>query len=301
MNFLKKKSRLDDGIFITEINDKITKKVSDFYNVNPFPNYNTNDNMKSIITKGDRNFLAKEFKKFIGFNKRVLEIGCGTCQLSIYFANSTNNLIVSMDATLESIKIGKKFCDRNYVKNIAFVNADIFDDVFVSEYFDFIWTNGVLHHTKNPNKAFTLSCKYLKKDGYILVGLYNKFGRVRTFFRKFFYKIFGKKFLYFFDPILKRFKISDQERDAWILDQYSHPQESTHTLDEVLDWFEENNIEYISSIPSCSLYEKSSLSLFAKQNKGSYISRLILQLYMIFNKLGSDGGLFVVVGKKKNV
>lgn len=301
MNFLKKKNELADGIFITKIKDKITKKVSDFYKFKPFPNYKTNDNIISITTKGDQNFLAKEFKKFIGFNKRVLEIGCGTGQLSIYFANSTNNLIVSMDATLESIKLGKNFCDQNHVKNIVFVNADILDDVFVSEYFDFIWTNGVLHHTKDPYKAFTLSCKYLKREGYILVGLYNKFGRFRTFFRKFFYKIFGKKFLYFFDPILKRFKISNEERDAWILDQYSHPQESTHTLDEVLDWFDKNNIEYISSIPSCSLYEESSLSLFVKQNKGSYISRLILQFYMVFNKLGSDGGLFVVVGKKKNV
>ena len=34
-------------------------------------------------------------------------------------------------------------------------------------------------------------------------------------------------------------------------DQYLHPVESLHTIDEVLNWFKLNNIEYISSIPSC--------------------------------------------------
>ena len=40
---------------------------------------------------------------------------------------------------------------KNKIENVKFVNADIFDDVFNDETFDFIWTNGVLHHTKNPN------------------------------------------------------------------------------------------------------------------------------------------------------
>ena len=38
-----------------------------------------------------------------------------------------------------------------------------------------------------------------------------------------------------------------------------------------------------------------------KKKTGSYIQRLLNQLFMIFGQLGSDGGLFVVVGKKKDV
>ena len=44
------------------------------------------DDKSSISHKGDKNYLASEFKKFIGFNKNVLEVGCGTGQLSIYFS-----------------------------------------------------------------------------------------------------------------------------------------------------------------------------------------------------------------------
>ena len=35
--------------------------------------------------------------------------------------------------------------------------------------------------------------KLLEKDGLILVGLYNRFGRFRTLVRKYLYKILGKK------------------------------------------------------------------------------------------------------------
>ena len=70
------------------------------------------------------------------------------------------------------------------------------------KFFDFIWTNGVLHHTKNPSLAFEIISKYLKKEGYILVGLYNKYGRLRTVLRRFLYKIFGSFIVKIMDPTL---------------------------------------------------------------------------------------------------
>ena len=56
-----------------------------------------------------------------------------------------------------------QLADQNNISNISFINADIFDDVLVDEYFDFIWCNGVLHHTKNPYLAFNILIKSLKK------------------------------------------------------------------------------------------------------------------------------------------
>ena len=69
--------------------------------------------------------------------------------------------------------------------------------------FDFIWTNGVLHHTKSPYEAFKILIKSLKKDGYVLVGLYNKLGRIRTVFRRYIYKVFGRKIIQKIDPTLR--------------------------------------------------------------------------------------------------
>ena len=299
MEYLKKKLETIDGIKLSKITDEIAKKVTSFYTTKPFPNYKINDDKISVSERGNRNYLASKFKKFVGYNKKVLEIGCGTGQLSIYFSTGRNNLVVSLDATLESLKIAKEFANKNNINNIEFVNTDIFDDVLAENYFDFIWCNGVLHHTKDPYKAFCIILKSLKKEGYILIGLYNKFGRVRTLIRKYLYIIFGKKYLKIFDPTLKKLKISDQEQDAWIQDQYLHPQESLHTIDEVLDWFDQNDIEFISSIPSCDFEVSDKSDLFIKQTRGNFLSRILKQITMVFNALGSDGGLFVLIGKKR--
>ena len=300
-DFIKKDFEKKNGIFSFSITDDETKKVTDFYKITPFPNYKDNDNKQSILEKGDRNLLARKFKKFIGFKKKVLEVGCGTGQLSIYFSLGTNNKIVGFDPTIQSLNLAKNFADKNEITNIEFINADIFDDVLVDNYFDFIWCNGVLHHTKNPYKAFEIVTKSLKDKGYILVGLYNKIGRIRTILRKYLSRIFGKKFLEIFDPTLKNLKISVEERKSWIKDQYFHPIESLHTLDEVLDWFKKNDIEFINSIPSCDFeFSQDFENLFEKKSKGSFYSRFLNQISMIFNRLGSDGGLFIVIGKKNN-
>ena len=300
--YLKRDLREIDGILQTELSDQVVKKVSKFYTSNPFPNYKKDDDKISITQKGNNNFLASKFKKFVGYDKKILEVGCGTGQLSVYFSIGNNNLIVAMDATLESLKIAKEFSKKNNINNINFLNADIFEDVLQDEHFDFIWCNGVLHHTKNPYQAFKVVSKSLKKKGYILVGLYNKFGRLRTLIRRFLYKIFGKQILKILDPTLRKLKISKEEQNAWIQDQYEHPQESLHTIDEVMSWFEKNNIEFISSIPRCDFNEESELSdIFTKKKTGNYFHRFLNQIFMIFGRLGSDGGLFIVVGKKKDV
>ena len=297
--FIKKSFKKKDDLISFSINDNETKKVTEFYKATPFPNYKNDDNKQTILDKGNRNILAKNFKKFIGYQKNVLEVGCGTGQLSIYFSLGTNNKIVAFDPTIESLNLAKNFAKKNEITNIEFVNADIFDDVLVENYFDFVWCNGVLHHTKNPYKAFEIVSKSIKDNGYILVGLYNKIGRIRTIIRKYISKLFGIKFLEMFDPTLKNLKISEEERKSWIKDQYFHPIENLHTLDEVLTWFKKNNIEYINSIPSCDFESSHDYeNLFSKKSKGSFYSRIINQFSMIFNRLGSDGGLFIVIGKK---
>ena len=274
-SFLKKKTFLKDNIASFDIGLQDTKRVTEFYKESPFPNYKVSDNKSTILDKGNNNLLTFQFKKFIGFNKNILEVGCGTGQLSIYFAIGSNNNIVGLDSTKESLKLAKDFASKNNISNLYLVNADIFSDVLKDEVFDFVWCNGVLHHTKNPYQGFKIIIKSLKKDGYILVGLYNKIGRIRTLLRKYIYKIFGKKILIKFDPVLRNIPSNNHDKiNAWIKDQYTHPVESTHTFDEVLKWFEMNNIEFNSSIPECSPFGNIQADFFEKKSKATFIERI---------------------------
>ena len=299
MNFLKKEASIEDNILRFNISENTAKSVIEFYSKKPFPNYKNHDSKLTIMNSGDKNYLAKTFKQNIGFNKDILEIGCGTGQLSIYFAIGTNNRVVGLDPTIESLRLASKFCKDNKILNVKFVNADLFDNVLKDEYFDFIWCNGVLHHTKDPYEGFKLSVKHLKKDGFILVGLYNKIGRIRTKIRKYIYKIFGKQIIIFLDPMLRKKKLkSDDQIDAWIRDQYLHPVESTHSFDEVLKWFKINDIEFINSIPELNFTNELNDDMFKKKDEGNFISRMFNQIKMLFTSYGDDGGLFIFIGKK---
>ena len=107
--YIKKPFKNKNGIFSFSIRDAETKKVTEFYKITPFPNYKDNDDKQSILEKGNKNLLAQKFKNFIGFKKKVLEVGCGTGQLSIYFSLGTNNRIVGFDPTIQSLNLAKDF------------------------------------------------------------------------------------------------------------------------------------------------------------------------------------------------
>ena len=301
---LKKGYQYEDGIYIYTFADKTVKKIKDFYQDDPFPNYEINDDKAILQKRGDSNTYTRELKNYIGYGKKIIEIGAGTCQLSNYLAIGTNNSIVALDANFNSLKLGKDFAVNNDIKNVSFVCADIFDDRIEQNSFDFVICNGVLHHTKNSYQAFEHSRKLLKKDGYILVGLYNYFGRFRTKVRGFFYRIFGKKFVMILDPVLRKIKKKSLKKiDAWIKDQYIHPVERSHTYDEVLSWFDKSQTEFISSHPSCEFFlNNQNLNdlrfLFISGKTANFFERLLTQIFMIFGKTGSEGGLFFFLGKK---
>ena len=58
-----------------------------------------------------------------------------------------------------------------------------------------------------------------------------------------------------------------------------------------------NNIEYINSIPN--LDTGSNVDLFKKSQIPNLFERFLIQLTMIFTSYGAEGGLFVMIGRRK--
>ena len=69
-------------------------------------------------------------------------------------------------------------------------------------------------------------------------------------------------------------------------------------MDEVLRWFERNQIEFISSIPSIGDMEfQEDEQLFEQHSIGNRLDRLSSEIEMLLSG-GPDGGLFIMIGRK---
>ena len=302
-NALRYKTQLKNGILCQEIRMDTTIEVTSFYKTAPFPNFEDFQSKRDLAEVVEKNIFLKDMKNAIGFGKTFLEVGSGTSQLSLALAINTNNLIVALDPTKESLKLGANFADKNNINGVRFFNADIFDNPCKEGFFDYVWCSGVLHHTVDTKKGFEIISKWSKPNGLIIIGLYNTIGRLRTNFRQMIYKLsgkskFGEKLVRLMDPHLRK-NLSKEKSFAWFRDQYEHPVERKHSLDEVINWFDENNIKFLGSIPSANFDGSLKKINEMDGNRGTWFERICAQIMMLFSNLGSEGGLFMVIGRRQ--
>jgi ubiquinone/menaquinone biosynthesis C-methylase UbiE len=223
----------------------------------------------------------------------VLEVGCGTGQMSIALSRYARH-IYGIDLSKNSLIEGKKFINSNNIKSVHLFRMNIFKLFFEENTFDVIISNGVLHHTYNPKLAFSKLVRVLKPGGIIVIGLYHRYGRIIQKIRQSLINNFGDSFKF----LDKRFreKISDKKKYAWFLDQYKNPSETTHTYLEVLNWFKDENIEFLSSIPFDFNPEN---KLFQKREAKNRFEIFLNEISLAFNlQQISEGGFFVMIGKK---
>ena len=284
-----------DHILDLYLNDEseLTNIQSNFYNDVKFPNYDSIDDFGTLLDKARKSVFAKKLDEEIPFGAKLLEAGCGTGQLSISLSRYMRE-IYAIDISEGSLALAKKFIDHNQIKNVNLIKMNIFNLFFENEFFDTIISNGVLHHTHNPELAFEKLCVKLKKNGYIIIGLYHKYGRLIQNFRQFLIRIFGDNFKF----LDRRFRenISKEKKYAWFLDQYKNPFEKSFTLSEVLNWFKKNKIEYVSSVPfdfsaDDKLFERKKI----KNNTELFFSEILLAFNL---KQIYEGGFFVTIGRK---
>ena len=153
---------------------------------------------------------------------------------------------------LNSLILANNFRKKAKLKNVNFVQMNLFKPVFSPESFDYVICSGVLHHTSYPYQGFQTIANLVKPRKYIIIGLYNSWGRIPTDIRRIIFNLTGDKFT-FLDPLVSKVDIGKLKKHIWFMDQYKNPHESKHTIDEVLSWFDKNNIAFLSSIPKSKL------------------------------------------------
>jgi len=132
----------------------------------------------------------------------------------------------------------------------------------------------------------------------IVVGVYNAFARVPSRVRRVVARLSGFR-LVPFDPVLRERRAEPARREAWLRDQYQHPEEHRHTLAEVQRWFAENGVEYVRSYPSAVLGDEPE-DLFAPADDNWTFEGWLAQLGWM-RTLGREGGLFFTIGRRARV
>jgi SAM-dependent methyltransferase len=277
--------------------DRRTETVRDFYTVAPFPGYPPRDSLGSLRARAGRSEFAKLLDRAIPGDARVVEVGCGTGQMSLFLATAQRH-VVGADLTRASLELGAAAAKRFGVEQVRFVETDLRRPGLRERGFDVVYSSGVLHHTPDPRASFAALAKLARPGGIIVLGLYNAWSRIPHRMRRAIGRLTGFKWIPL-DPILRDRAGEPARREAWLRDQYMHPEEHRHTTREVQRWFEDSGIEYLRTYPD-SLFAAEKLpedALFDPSEDDWGFENWMAQMAWM-KSLAHEGGLWVTIGRK---
>lgn len=115
---------------------------------------------------------------FISSKGVISEVGVGSGQKLKMMAEHTDGKVVGLD-----LSSGAEHAYENTreMQNVAIVQADLFASPFKEGTFDFIISDGVLHHTPSTKQAFLSIVPLLAKGGEISIRVYKRMGPLKEF------------------------------------------------------------------------------------------------------------------------
>ena len=266
-----------------------------FYEAAPFPGYRADDTLAALRARAERSEFVRLLDRAIAGDARIVEVGCGTGQMSLYLARADRN-VVGADLTRASLVLGARAARRFGVRQVQFVETDLQRPGLKAGAFDVVYCSGVLHHTADPRASFAQIVPLARPGGLIVLGLYNAMARIPLKARRVVARMTGFRWIPF-DPVLRERASEPARRDAWLRDQYRHPQEHCHTLAQVRSWFDDNDVDFIRTYPSA-LIEEESGDLWAEAVDDWPLESWLVQ-WGWMARLGQEGGLFVSVGRRR--
>ncbi|GEM_PF-655410 len=231
---------------------EIQKKVVGMYSEHPWPGGTRNADEEMGWRLRVLGIQKEDYQ-----GKRVLEMGCGTGEYASWYAVNGAKEVVGVDLSDGSLAIAREGAATKQIKNIQFLKQDVLKLDLPDNSFDYAYSVGVLHHTGDPYKGFQHLCRVTKPGGIVVVSLYNSYSRFVLRIKQTICKILGG------DDIDKRVRVAKWlfpltinslnkryhgvNTEEIIYDIFGFPHESVHTAEEVLEWFDKNNIDYIGS------------------------------------------------------
>ena len=125
-------------------------------------------------------------------NKFILDLACGNGRYTFALSKSCKK-IIGLDISKGNIKNANYYKKKFGVKNIIFKVGNALNVKYPLNSFDFVFCQGVAHHTNNPKKVIKECFRLTKPGGYIFFSLYGYSG-IFSYARKRMNKIIKKRF-----------------------------------------------------------------------------------------------------------
>jgi tetratricopeptide (TPR) repeat protein/2-polyprenyl-3-methyl-5-hydroxy-6-metoxy-1,4-benzoquinol methylase len=179
----KQEARLKHDIpVLQEITDKVSSKVREQYEENPYPRW---VNLGLRLAPATVPEIVQEVKLKLFDHKindveapNILVAGCGTGQHSIGTATRfKNSNVLAIDLSLSSLTYAKRKTAELGVQNIEYMQADILDIGKLDRQFDIIECAGTLVCMDNPMAGWRVLTDCLKQGGLMHIALYSELGR----------------------------------------------------------------------------------------------------------------------------
>ncbi len=109
--------------------------------------------------------------------KKCLDAGCGNGRGSIFMSSNGATSVDCIDISPMNIESTEKNAKLfGFEDRISCHNASLEEIPFDDETFDFVWCNGVIMHTHNPDKCLSELSRVLKKGGQAWIYVYGSGG-----------------------------------------------------------------------------------------------------------------------------
>lgn len=283
----------------------IPEAVNQFYEENPFPGYDLEAYTSRRDLTRKATWYARLLDAHLPYDCDVADVGCGTGQLTCFLALKGRR-VTGLDFTRASLARAEHLRDRLGIAGVTFRRADVLDLDVPDASFDFVFCNGVLHHTPDPRRGFGHVARICRPGGHVTVGLYNAYGRMALRARRTVVNALSRRARAVEEREIEGLFSGDDRRkkEVYFADQFRHPHESTHTLSEVLRWFREEGLDYVSSFPPAELFRSVAPmeDPFTHPEWGDGwrgTPLLVAKQLGWMVRLGPAGGYFTVVGRKR--
>ncbi|MCB2185622.1 MAG: class I SAM-dependent methyltransferase [Deltaproteobacteria bacterium] len=230
---------------------KIQETVVGMYSEHPWPLHRDADEEMGWRLK----CLGVKPEHYQG--KNVLDLGCGTGEYALWYAQNGAGFVQGVDLSDGSLSIARQRREESGLLNTDFRKMDILNCNLPDNYFDYSYSVGVLHHTGDPFRGFRHLVRATKPGGVVVVSLYNDYSRRILRLKQYTCKWLGgddidkrvewgeRLFGRTLKKLDKRYHGVNTKQIAY--DIFGFPHESLHSAGEVLRWFKYTDVDYIGA------------------------------------------------------